>query len=434
MGVVLQGENALNTIIDGSRKGPVVYGVPGAEISNFTIRNGIEGILCENATPYIHHNWIIDNHASGIAAFISLPNIRNNVIYGNRWSGILAWGTKSLTAKVEHNVVMQNGHSGISLKGPTNIIVRNNIIYENHYYGIYGDPAAGQTRIEYNNIHKNYYDYNKFVEVNKTNIFTDPKFINPSLSNPNFYVSVKSPLIKRGKGKVNIGLLEKDIIQESDTDSDGDGFFDSEDSCPDRKEDMDGFQDEDGCPEPDNDNDGVYDEKDECPLEKEDKDGFRDEDGCPEEDNDGDGIKDDKDRCPDMAEIINDFKDQDGCPDKKPEPPKKSFILHGINFKPGSDKITEDSEIALMEVFDQLEEFAHTKFMIIGHTDSRGSKVKNKRLSKRRAKSVKKWLVDMGIDPARLKVKGMGEGKPIASNRTAEGRKKNRRIEFYRSK
>jgi hypothetical protein len=75
-----------------------------------------------------------------------------------------------------------------------------------------------------------------------------------------------------------------------DKDTDGDGIPDSLDKCPNEPEDKDGFQDEDGCPDPDNDGDGILDKDDKCPNEPEDKDGFQDEDGCPDPDNDGDGI------------------------------------------------------------------------------------------------------------------------------------------------
>ena len=84
MGVVLKGEDPLSTIIDGGRRGPTVMGTSGAEMSHFTVRNGLEGILCENAAPYIHHCYVIDNHATGIGAFISLPWLRNNVVNGYR--------------------------------------------------------------------------------------------------------------------------------------------------------------------------------------------------------------------------------------------------------------------------------------------------------------------------------------------------------------
>ncbi|HSQ41323.1 MAG TPA: right-handed parallel beta-helix repeat-containing protein, partial [Fibrobacteraceae bacterium] len=265
MGVVLKGEDPLTTIIDGGRRGPTVMGTSGAEISHFTIRNGIEGVLCENAAPSIHHSWIIDNHATGLGAFISLPDVRNNVIYGNRWSGILAWGAKSLDTKIEQNVVMRNGYSGLTLMGPTNLVARNNIFMENHYYGIFADPAAGQTKVEFNDIYKNYYPFNRFIKVNRTNVSLDPLFINSSLSKPNFLISSRSPLIKRGKGKLDIGLLEKDVTVAVDGDSDGDGIPDVDDACPDAAEDFDNFEDDDGCPDLDNDNDGVSDAEDQCP-------------------------------------------------------------------------------------------------------------------------------------------------------------------------
>lgn len=65
-------------------------------------------------------------------------------------------------------------------------------------------------------------------------------------------------------------------------DLDGDGIPDDSDQCPDQPEDFDGFQDEDGCPDPDNDGDQIPDESDLCPLDPEDYDGFQDADGCPD--------------------------------------------------------------------------------------------------------------------------------------------------------
>jgi len=432
MGVVLKGEDPLTTIIDGGRHAPTVMGTSGAEISHFTIRNGMEGILCENAAPYIHHNFIMDNHATGLAAFISLPNVRNNVVYGNRWSGMLAWGAKSLDSRIEQNVVLRNGYSGLTLKGPSNIIARNNIFMENHYYGVFADPASGQTKVEYNNIYKNYYPFNRFIKVNRTNVSLDPKFINPSIFQPNFYCSSKSPMIKRGKSKLDIGLLAQEVVVDAEGDKDGDGISDSDDGCPELAEDFDEFEDDDGCPDLDNDGDGVADVEDKCPMDREDKDGFQDEDGCPEFDNDNDGIKDDSDRCPDQGEVVNGFKDEDGCPDEVPQPPKKTFVLEGVNFESGKTTITTDSHVSLMKVVDIMETFPETKFEIVGHTDDVGNKIKNKELSKGRADAVKAFLVEKGISEDRLTTDGKGQDQPVASNKTAEGRAKNRRIEFYR--
>jgi OOP family OmpA-OmpF porin len=101
-------------------------------------------------------------------------------------------------------------------------------------------------------------------------------------------------------------------------DRDGDGIKDDVDKCPDDPEDFDGFEDEDGCPDPDNDHDGIPDVDDKCPDIPEDRDGIEDEDGCPEgekNDRDGDGILDDVDKCPDQPEDKDGFQDEDGCPD-----------------------------------------------------------------------------------------------------------------------
>jgi hypothetical protein len=65
-------------------------------------------------------------------------------------------------------------------------------------------------------------------------------------------------------------------------DNDGDGIPDNFDSCPGEAEDMDGFEDSDGCPDPDNDKDGVLDGKDRCPTQPETLNGNRDDDGCPD--------------------------------------------------------------------------------------------------------------------------------------------------------
>jgi outer membrane protein OmpA-like peptidoglycan-associated protein len=101
-------------------------------------------------------------------------------------------------------------------------------------------------------------------------------------------------------------------------DRDGDGIKDDIDKCPDEPEDRDGFEDRDGCPDPDNDRDGILDVDDKCPNDPEDKDGVDDEDGCPDRDandRDGDGITDDVDKCPDDPEDRDFFEDEDGCPE-----------------------------------------------------------------------------------------------------------------------
>jgi hypothetical protein len=102
-----------------------------------------------------------------------------------------------------------------------------------------------------------------------------------------------------------------------DPDNDGDKILDAQDKCPNDPEDYDQFQDEDGCPELDNDRDGIPDINDACPNAPEDGKGARPKDGCPStaEDADGDGIPDARDKCPDEPEDKDGFQDEDGCPD-----------------------------------------------------------------------------------------------------------------------
>jgi outer membrane protein OmpA-like peptidoglycan-associated protein len=104
-----------------------------------------------------------------------------------------------------------------------------------------------------------------------------------------------------------------------DPDNDGDGIPDVRDKCRDEPEDFDGHQDADGCPDKDDDGDGIPDELDKCRNEPEDFDGFQDHDGCPDPDNDGDGIPDARDKCPNMAEDKNGYQDEDGCPEGGPK-------------------------------------------------------------------------------------------------------------------
>lgn len=97
-------------------------------------------------------------------------------------------------------------------------------------------------------------------------------------------------------------------------DADGDGIEDARDECVELAEDIDGFQDSDGCLDFDNDDDGVADEDDKCPHEKEDLDGFQDEDGCIDPDDDGDGTPDARDACPREAGPDSADPKLRGCP------------------------------------------------------------------------------------------------------------------------
>lgn len=249
-----------------------------------------------------------------------------------------------------------------------------------------------------------------------------------------------------------------------DVDNDGDGVLDAAQfvdgqwtnddhkgdlDCRNEPEDVDGFEDEDGCPDPDNDADGILDEPDECPNDPEDVDNFKDDDGCPDADNDSDKICDpwvessgnaDKytdlckgnDKCPDEPEDYDGDQDDDGCPDLKAKFDGCSVkISEKVFFKFGKWDIAPQSFELLNDVatvMNQVPEELH--FRIEGHTDSKGSAKFNRKLSQRRANKVKEYLVGKGVKPGRLEAKGFGEDKPIDTNRTSEGRARNRRVEF----
>jgi outer membrane protein OmpA-like peptidoglycan-associated protein len=232
-----------------------------------------------------------------------------------------------------------------------------------------------------------------------------------------------------------------------DLDNDRDGIPDKIDKCPNKPEDIDGFQDKDGCPDPDNDGDGILDKMDKCPgtdetvksgkNTKEDMDGWKDDDGCPDPDNDGDGIPDEKDKCPDKAETMNGWEDKDGCPDVVPQVRleiEKPIVLKGVYFLIGSSKLDPNSEDILDGVVKTLKDNPHIEIEIRGHTDNTGGADRNRKLSLERAESVKSYLVSNGVALKRIITKGYGPDKPIATNNTNEGRARNRRIEFFRIK
>jgi OOP family OmpA-OmpF porin len=231
-------------------------------------------------------------------------------------------------------------------------------------------------------------------------------------------------------------------------DSDHDGYIDSEDQCPQEQgiaprgcpadTDSDGVLDRDdfcpreagpapnGCPDPDPDHDGVPLPCDQCPKEV----GVKPT-GCPIRDTDGDGIFDDKDKCVDKPETRNGFEDDDGCPDTIPDAVKKfSGVIQGISFDKNKATIRPQSKATLANAATVLKNFPSVNLEISGHTSSEGDAAVNQRLSQERADAVKQWLVDNGVPGERIKTRGAGADEPIADNKTAAGREKNRRIEF----
>jgi outer membrane protein OmpA-like peptidoglycan-associated protein len=224
-----------------------------------------------------------------------------------------------------------------------------------------------------------------------------------------------------------------------DPDNDMDGILDSKDSCAGQAEDFDGFEDRDGCPDFDNDRDGVADTLDRCPNDAEDFDSFEDDDGCVDLDNDKDGILDLKDKCPNMPETFNGVEDDDGCPDtkavvKESSQMPKHQILFGVQFKSGKAEISVESFGVLEPIAAELKKFPELEIEVRGHTDSMGKYAVNMQLSQERAEAIRQYFIAQGVESVRVSAVGFGPSSPIADNRTAAGRTKNRRIEIVRLK
>jgi len=218
-----------------------------------------------------------------------------------------------------------------------------------------------------------------------------------------------------------------------DPDNDNDGILDVNDRCPNVPEDRDGDQDEDGCPDPDNDNDGIPDKLDKCPNDPEDKDGFEDADGCPDPDNDHDGIPDVKDKCPNDPETFNGFQDEDGCPDKGSViiQDNNIVILDKIKFKTASAEILPESNKILDAVATTLAH--HPEFTLVevaGHADERASDEYNLKLTQDRVNSVVRALIGRGLQKSLLRSKGYGEYCPIDEGHNETAWEQNRRVEF----
>jgi outer membrane protein OmpA-like peptidoglycan-associated protein len=194
-------------------------------------------------------------------------------------------------------------------------------------------------------------------------------------------------------------------------DKDGDGITDAEDKCPD----VFGLARYQGCPIPDTDGDGINDETDKCPTVA----GVARYQGCPIPDTDGDGINDEVDKCPKVAGPADNY----GCP-------VIGIKAYEIAFKTGSDKLLPHGKLILDTVVAYLNRNTGVNVTVDGYTDNTGSDKINNPLSVKRAEAAKAYLVSKGINADRMTTAGFGSKDPVADNKTADGRKKNRRIEI----
>lgn len=263
------------------------------------------------------------------------------------------------------------------------------------------------------------------------------------------------------------------VLKFGGKDTDGDGIYDKDDSCPDvaglaafngcPDADGDGIQDsKDSCPNiaglaalngcPDADADGIADKDDMCPNEKgskanrgcpdSDNDGVINKDdkcanvagpaangGCPWPDTDGDGVLDKDDNCDNEAGPAS----NNGCP----VPVITEDAVRSINmeaksilFNTGSSSFKKGVTDDLDAIVAVMNEFPKANFAIEGHTDSTGGDAINAKISQKRADAVMNYFTSKGVDASRLTAKGYGEGSPSDSNDTRAGRANNRRVEI----
>jgi len=205
------------------------------------------------------------------------------------------------------------------------------------------------------------------------------------------------------------------------TDTDGDGVADPDDACPS----VAGLKQFQGCP--DSDGDGITDASDKCPKEA----GPASNGGCPVLDADKDGVADKEDACPTVPGPAS----NKGCPEvteKVMEDLKVQaravYFVTGKAILETADKGATDGRLeAIKEI---LKNYPNAKFAIEGHTDNTGSAKVNQKLSEARAKVVMDKLIEKGVNPANLTSAGYGSTKPVATNKTKEGRALNRRTEI----
>ncbi|OPY87971.1 MAG: Outer membrane porin F precursor [Smithella sp. PtaU1.Bin162] len=214
------------------------------------------------------------------------------------------------------------------------------------------------------------------------------------------------------KTKVAEAAVKEEVV----ADADKDGVPDNLDKCPDTPAGV--AVDKDGCPF-DSDRDGVYDYVDKCP-------------DTPV------GVTVDKDGCPKQVArpvarpvvppVVEESKVQ--AAQAAPEIVEKGRATLKVLFATNKDVIQKSCFKEIDSLAAVMNKYPDLKVTIEGHTDDVGSAAYNKKLSQKRAEAVKKYLVNKkGIDAKRLTAKGFGEEKPIASNKTKEGRQKNRRVE-----
>ena len=221
------------------------------------------------------------------------------------------------------------------------------------------------------------------------------------------------------------------VPPEPPRDRDGDGVADAGDQCADIAAGPNPNPDHPGCPDGDDDRDGVFNHGDVCPTEPAGLHADAARPGCPLADRDKDSVPDADDHCPDKPGAPNPNPKKNGCPGLVMVTAEHLEIRKPVFFASKKDRILAKSNPVLQAVADALQATeAIRRISIEGHTDGQGAPAYNLDLSRRRAESVKAWLIAHGVAAARIEASGFGDTKPLTTNKTAAGRAANRRVEF----
>ena len=183
----------------------------------------------------------------------------------------------------------------------------------------------------------------------------------------------------------------------------------------------------------DRDGDGIPDDVDKCPNEPEDFDGFEDQDGCPDPDNDKDGIPDLVDKCPNEPETVNGVDDEDGCPDQAPIVVREDRILltEHVLFDSNRARVRTAGRPALAAVLNLWKQHPEWDHLVIeGHADRRGPGPFNDWLSHVRAERARNVLIEMGFPADKLALAAFGNKQLRAQGTSEQADRENRRVEF----
>ncbi len=217
-------------------------------------------------------------------------------------------------------------------------------------------------------------------------------------------------------------------------DADNDGVFDEADQCPTVPAGVHADAVRRGCPAPDSDGDGVIDVEDLCAGIPAGTHPDAARHGCPA-DHDSDSVPDASDACPDAAGAPSRDPARNGCPGlvriERRGGESVIQILRPVFFATDRDVILDESFPVLTAVTEAMLASGISRIRVEGHSDNRGNARRNLELSRRRAASVRQWMIAHGAADTAVESEGYGSVRPIEPNTTSMGRARNRRVEFH---